>query len=169
MTSTGSSAQILDPSALRIPPAARNSEKRKQSNLNLKIVKPLPDDWARIHPSEAFRWEGFWAYEKDKQYYVVSHATYLQLEEQVQRVFAEHDFYTAAILNGDSVVWPVKHSDTDWYRSMREATLAAFDGWVQVQSNSRTTQYDVRTPKAGYATPDWSALSTDEDACKLFT
>ena len=50
---------LLDPTALRIPTAARNSEQRKQQTLDLRIDKPGPDDWVFVHPDEAFRWEGF--------------------------------------------------------------------------------------------------------------
>jgi hypothetical protein len=55
---------------------------------------------------------------------------YDQLETQVQRVFAENDFYIAAVLNSDLIVWRVKHSDTEWFRTMQNAVEMGLSGWV---------------------------------------
>jgi hypothetical protein len=160
---------LLDPAALRIPTAARHTEQRKRYTSDLKIRRPDADEWAMIHPAEAFRWENIWTYEKDKKFYLLPPALYDQLEDSVQRVFAECDFYLAAILNGDPIVWSVKHSDTEYFRTMRGAVEAAMIDWVQVQSNQRLKQYDFKHPQAKYTAPDWSEYSTPEDAQKLFT
>ena len=159
---------LLNPAALRIPTAARNSEQRKQRAASLKIAKPRPDDWVTIHPDEAFRWENFWAYEKDKKFYLLSPALYDQLEDNVQRVFVEHDFYLTGVLNEDPIVWFVKHSDTEWFRTMRCAVEAAMAGWVQVQSNLHMKRYDFRPASAKYDNPDWSEFTTVDQAQKLF-
>jgi len=160
---------LLDPAALRIPTAARNTEQRTHRTSELKIGKPEPDDWARVHPDAAFRWESLWAYEKDKKFLLLSPALYDQLEENVQRVFAECDFYLAAILNADPIIWMIKHSDTEWFRTRRSAIEAAMTNWVQMQSNQRLKQYDYKHPEAKYPDPDWSEFATAEDAQKLFT
>jgi hypothetical protein len=159
---------LLNPAALRIPTAARNSEQRKQRAASLKIAKPRPDDWVTIHPDEAFRWENFWSYEKDKKFYLLSPALYDQLEDNVQRVFVEHDFYLTGVLNADPIVWFVKHSDTEYFRTMRGAVEAAMTGWVQVQSNQHMKRYDLRHASAKYDTPDWSEFTTADHAQKLF-
>jgi hypothetical protein len=160
---------LLDPTALRIPTAARNTERRKYRSSDLKIDKPGPDEWARIHPDQAFRWESIWAYEKEKKFYLLPPALYDQLEESVQRVFAECDFYLAAILNAEPIIWMIKHSDTDWFRTRRSAIEAAMTGWVQMQSNQRLKQYDFKRSLAQYPDPDWSEFTTPADAQKLFT
>jgi hypothetical protein len=159
---------IANIAAFRIPPAARHSERRKPTVQSVRISKPRRDAWVQIHTDAAFQWEGFWAYEKDRQHYMVPHDLYNELEESVQSVFAEHDFYLAAGLNEEAFIWPVKHSDTDWYRSMREAVSAAMQGWVQVQSNARSQRYDCRTPQCSYEAPVWDGLSTGEQAAELF-
>jgi len=63
----------------------------------------------------------------------------------------------------------VRHSDTDYFRTMRGAVEAAMTGWVQVQSNQRSKRYDFKQPQATYAAPDWSEYTTADDAPKLFT
>ncbi len=161
-------SQLLDPASLRIPAAARNTEQRKHRTSDVKIAKPRPDEWVRIHPDESFRWEGFWTYEKDKNFYLLSPAVYEELEESVQRVFSEYDFYLTAVLNADPIAWLVKHSDTEYFRTMRHAVEAAMTNWVQVQSNQRLKQYDFKYPLAAYPAPDWSACATEEDAQKVF-
>lgn len=160
---------LLDPASLRIPTGARNTELRKRSTSNLVITKPKPDQWVRIHPDEAFRWEGFWTYERDKSFFLLSPTVYDQLEDSVQRVFAECDFYLAAVLNGDPIVWMARHSDTEYFRTMRGAIEAGMTNWVQVQSNQRLKQYDHKRPQITYPDPDWSEYSTQEDAQKVFT
>jgi hypothetical protein len=160
---------LLNPAALRIPTATRNTEQRKRYTSDLKIKRPGADEWAIIHPLEAFRWENIWIYEKDKKFYLLDPDLYGQLEDSVQRVFAECDFYLAAVLNADPVIWFVKHSDTEYFRTMRSAVEAAMTNWVQVQSNLRLKQYDFKHPQATYPAPDWSEFTTPEDAQKLFT
>lgn len=159
---------LLNPSALRIPAGARHSEQRKQLASALKITKPRPDAWVIIHPDESFRWENFWAYEKDKKFYLLTPTLYDQLEDNVQRVFVEHDFYLTEVLNDDPIIWFIKHSDTEYFRTMHSAAEAAMAGWVQVQSNQRTKQYDFRHASAEYAKPDWTEFATAEQAQKLF-
>ena len=144
---------LLDLASLRIPSAARNTEQRKHRTSDVKITKPKPDEWVRVHPDESFRWEGFWTYEKDKNFYLLSPAVYEGLEESVQRVFAECDFYLTAVLNADPIAWLVKHSDTEYFRTMRHAVEAAMTNWVQVQSNQRLKQYDFKFPPATYPEP----------------
>jgi hypothetical protein len=160
---------LLDPAALRIPTAARNTEQRKRYTSDLKIKRPEADEWAIIHPREEFRWENIWTYEKDKKFYLLPPALYDQLEDSVQRVFAECDFYLTAVLNADPIVWFVKHSDTEYFRTMRSAVEAAMSNWVQVQSNQRLKQYDFKHPEATYASPNWSEFATPQDAQKVFT
>jgi hypothetical protein len=160
---------LLDPASLRIPTGARHTEQRKRHTSDLTITKPKADQWVLVHPDEAFRWEGFWTYEKDKSFYLLSPTVYDQLEDSVQRVFAECDFYLAAVLNADPIVWMIKHSDTDYFRTMRVAIEAAMTDWVQMQSNQRLKQYDHKHPQTTYANPDWSEYSTQVDAQKVFT
>ena len=167
---TGQTASpLLNPASLRIPTATRHTEQRKRYTSDLKIKRPENDEWAVIHPDATFRWENIWAYEKDNKFYLLSPALYDQLEDHVRRVFAEYDFYLAAVLNAGYILWRVKHSDSDYFRTMRDAVEAAMTGWVQVQSNQTTKRYDFRHPQATYAAPDWSEYSTPEDAQKLFT
>jgi hypothetical protein len=159
---------LLNPAALRIPTAARNTEQRRQLASTLKIDKPRPDDWAFVHPDPAFRWENLWAYEKDKKYFLLPPVLRDQLEHNVQRVFVEHDFYLTGVLNSDPILWLVKHSDSEYFRTMRSAVEAAMTGWVQVQSNQRLKHYEFRHASAQYPAPDWSEFATPEDAQKLF-
>jgi hypothetical protein len=173
MTGTSSAplpgSALLNPAALRIPTAARHTEQRKRYSSDVRIAKPKPDAWVTIHPDQKFHWENLWAYEKDKSFYLLTPAVYDELEDSVQRVFAECDFYLAAVLNDDPILWMVKHSDTDYFRTMRGAVEAAMAGWVQVQSNQRSKRYDFKQPQATYPTPDWSEYATPDDAQKLFT
>lgn len=157
---------LLDPKALRIPITSRNSEKRRSTNLN--ITKPKPDAWVAVHPHPAYHWQNFWAYEKDRKLYILDPTIYDALPDNVQRVFFEHDFYLATELNADIFVWPVKHTDTNWFRTLHGAALEGQRNWVQVQSNSRTGQYDCRQPSAVYDVPDWSEFSTEENALNAF-
>lgn len=159
---------LLNPSALRIPAGARHSEQRKQLASTVKIAKPRPDAWVIIHPDEAFHWQNFWVYEKDKKYYLLSPSLYDQLEDNVRRVFAEHDFYLTGVLNDDPIIWFVKHSDTEYFRTMRCAVEAAMAGWVQVQSNQHLKQYIFHRASADYARPDWTEFTTAEHAQNLF-
>ena len=168
-TTTQPGSPLLDPASLRIPTGARHTEQRKRFTSNLTIIKPKADQWVRLHDDALFRWESFWAYEKDKNFYLLSPALYNELEESVQRVFAEYDFYLTAVLNADPIVWLVKHSDTEYFRTMRGAVEAAMTGWVQMQSNQRLKQYDFKKPQAAYPAPDWSEYSTEADAQKVFT
>jgi hypothetical protein len=144
-------------------------EQRKRYPSDLQIRRPAPDEWAIIHPNEAFRWENLWAYEKDRKFYLLSPALYDQLEGNVRRVFAEHDFYLAAVRNADPIIWKVKHSDTEWFRTIRCAVEAAMTNWVQVQSNDGAKLYNFKHPHAAYPAPDWSQYQTADDAQKLFT
>jgi hypothetical protein len=162
-------SDLLNPAALRIPTAARHTEQRKPRTNDVRIGKPKADDWASVHPKEAFRWENFWAYEKDKSVYLLPPPLYDQLEPNVQRVFAESDFYLTAVLHADPIVWMLKHSDTDWFRSHRESVEAAMSGWVQVQSNRAAGRYDHKRATATWPDPDWSGYESAEDAQKLFT
>lgn len=160
---------LLDPAAFRMPVAARNSEQRRRLGSDLKIGKPEPDDWAFVHPNTEFHFESLWAYEKDDKLYLLHPSVYDKLEENVQRVFKECDFYLTVILNSDPIVWMVRHSDTEWFRTARRAVEAGMKNWVQIQSNKRLKQYDIRHPEAQYAEPDWSEYSTGEDAKRVFT
>jgi putative ribosome biogenesis GTPase RsgA len=73
------------------------------------------------------------------------------------------------VLNADLIVWFAKHSDTEYFRTMRGAVEAAMTDWIQVQSNQRLKQYDFKHPQATYAVPDWSEYSTEDDAQNVFT
>jgi hypothetical protein len=160
---------LLDPAAFRMPVAVRNSEQRKKLGADLKIGKPRADDWAFVHSSKDFHFESLWAYEKDDKLYLLHPSLYDELEENVQRVFRECDFYVAAILNGDPIAWMVKHSDTEWFRSARRAVESAMTNWIQIQSNNRLKQYDVRHPEAQYPEPEWTGYTTAEDGRVVFT
>jgi hypothetical protein len=160
---------LLDPSAFRMPIGAHNSEKRKPGNV-LKIAKPRNDDWVRIHPDVEFHWQHIWAREDhNKNVHILLPGLYDQLETQVQRVFAENDFYIAAVLNSDPIVWRVKHSDTEWFRTMQNAVEIGLSGWVQVQSNMDMNRYDVNPPFMDYEVPDWQEVTSGSTAQELFT
>ncbi len=161
---------LLDPAALRIPITARHSEQRKTpATAAIAIRRPANDEWAYVNPNSEFHFENFWCYEKDKKVYMITPTLYPQLEVYVARVFAEWDFYLAAVKNDDPVIWPVKHSDTDYFRTQREAVQAAMTGWYQIQSNQALKRYDYRPAHADYPTPDWTGFETTEDARALFT
>lgn len=161
---------FLDPAALRIPTGARHSEQRKRAAASALIVRrPNADEWVFVHPDPLFHWENFWCYEKDKTHFMVVPDVYEELESSVSRVFAEWDFYLASVLNGDPIIWPVKHSDTDYFRTIREAVQAAMTGWLQVQSNQNLKRYDYRHATGNYPAPDWSGFQTAQDAGNLFT
>jgi hypothetical protein len=160
---------LLDPATFRMPVRARNTEKRKTGNA-LKIAKPRNDDWVRIYPDAAFHWEHIWAREDlNKNVHILLPGLYDQLETQVQRVFAENDFYVTAVLNSDPIVWRVKHSDTEWFRTMQHAVEIGLSGWVQVQSNMERNRYDVNEPSAHYEIPDWQEVTGGSTAQELFT
>jgi len=50
ITHTEPSQVLLDPSAFSLPPRARNIAQKRKTGLELKLEKPGPADWARIHP-----------------------------------------------------------------------------------------------------------------------
>jgi len=167
--SSSTPSVLLDPASFRMPIRAHNSEKRKPGNA-LKIDKPRNDDWVRIHPDACFHWQHIWAREdQNKNVHILNPGLYDQLETQVQRVFAENDFYVAAVLNSDPIVWRVKHSDTEWFRTMQHAVEIGFSGWVQVQSNMNLNRYDVNEPSIDYETPAWQDVTGGSSAQELFT
>jgi hypothetical protein len=160
---------LLDPTALRIPVGARHTTDKKPTPSSLTIRKPGPDEWVRVHSDPLFRWEGYRVYEKDKKYHLLIPSLYDQLESNVRRLFGEWDFYLTSVLNDDHIIWPLKYSDTDYFRTMHEAMQAAMTGWHQVQSNQHLKRYDYRSAQKDYSTPDWTGFQTEEEARALFT
>jgi hypothetical protein len=53
------------------------------------------------------------------------------LRTRVQRVFGECQFFVTAVLNGDPILWLVKHSKTDYFETMLEAVEAGMVGWFR--------------------------------------
>ena len=51
---------LLDPAAFCIPPHARISGQTRKYTADLKIGKPGPADWVRIHPDASFQWQSHW-------------------------------------------------------------------------------------------------------------
>jgi hypothetical protein len=160
---------LLDPAALRIPVGARHTAGRKPASSSLTIRKPSNDEWVLVHPDLLFHWEGYRVYEKEKKHHLLSPSLYDQLETNVRRVFGEWDFYLASVLNDDPIIWPVKYSDTDYFRTLHEAVQAAMTGWHQVQSNRDLKRYDYLPAQKDYSLPDWSGFQTEEEARALFT
>src|ERR1035441_134033 len=117
--------------------ATATGESARRRHLSAGVAAFLGDNENCRAPS--FHWENIWTYEKEKNFYLLPPAIYDQLEESVQRVFAECDFYLTAVLDADPIVWMVKHSDTEYYRSMRSAV--AMTNWVQMQSDQRLKLY----------------------------
>jgi hypothetical protein len=165
------SQALLDPSAFTLPPRARNIAQKRKTGLELKLEKPGPADWARIHPDEAFHWLHMLAFEEkpSRKLFILSPGLYEELDEAVQRVFAENDFRLTAILNGNPILWRLKHSDTGYCRSMQQAVEIGLAGWVQIQSNQFDKLYRIHQPTAQYDEPDWDAVTGGESAQELFT
>jgi hypothetical protein len=161
---------LLDPAAFCIPPHARTSGQKRKYTADLKIGKPGPADWVRIHHDASFHWRYINAREDgNHNFYILAPGLHEQLESRVQRVFGECRFFITAVLNADPILWLVKHSKTDYFETMVEAVEAAMTGWIQMQSNQVKKCYEINPPHIDYPEPDWSSMLGDATAQELFT
>jgi hypothetical protein len=161
---------LLDPAAFCIPPHARTSGQKHKYTADLKIGKPGPADWVRIHPDTSFHWRYIDAREdRNHNFYILAPGLYEQLENRVQRVFGVCQFFVTATLNADPFLWLVKHSKTDYFETMLEAVEAAMAGWIQVQSDQAKKCYETSHPSIIYPEPDWSSILGDATPQELFT
>lgn len=87
----------------------------------------------------------------------------------MQRVFSENDFYVTAVLNANTILWRVKHSDTEWFRTMQRGIEAGLVGWVQIQSNLAQKCYDCHEASIDYDSPNWEEVTGGFTAAELFT
>ena len=170
-TSSATPASVLlDPAAFCVPPHARISGQKRNYIADLKIGKPGPADWVRIHPDTSLHWRYINAREdRNHNFYILAPGLYEQLENRVQRVFGLCQFFVTATLNADPFLWLVKHSKTDYFETMLEAVQAAMTGWVQVQSNQDKKCYEFNPPSADYSDPDWSSMLGEATPQELFT
>jgi hypothetical protein len=160
----------FDPASLRLEPDLAIAGAVKKVLLTLRVGKPEPSSWVRVHPSESYRLpaavleiagEGKMGVEV----YAIPKA--LQGELATEPCFRPCVLALAVTRQGDPFLWRVNlprdgEQSNTWAETARDAIDRATRRWVRIAANMRAKCYDVWEATGPLPEPTWPELSFPE-------
>jgi hypothetical protein len=154
----------FDLSSLRLDQSFVETAGVKKLLTTVPVGKPNPQDFVRVHPSEAYR-DVFAVIElkEEREFYL--------LHQNVARAlpgeFVLVTLFTCINRQGVVRLSPVKHPgpdgrDNEWHRSLREAHHRAMRGWVRIKANMSLGAYEIFETAATITDPVWPEISFEE-------
>jgi hypothetical protein len=148
----------LDLTNLRLSQSFTQTAGVKKLLNTVRVRKPGPEDWVRVHPDPQMRVNSWMYTDKDeREEYLVTGAAISELAGHC----SFRTLYTTVNRKGEVSLWPVRLPDPDggkeldWYRSAREAAELAMTRWVRIKANLGLGAYDIFKTEACIAEPAW--------------
>ena len=156
--------------ALRITPSQLDLLSVTKVVTHIAITKPSNTTFFRVHRDPDWTFDAITYDDKGGQeVYVVS--------PEVVSVFGKTArsvrLYLAIDKSSNLFLTPLPLPDSDgkwnsWHQSKSVALKLAQEKWIRLQSNQKTSSYDVMVAKGDLPEPEWPAYSFDEVLEKAF-
>ena len=136
----------------------------KKALTTVPVRKPTRQEFLRVHPDAAWRFEtAVLELKDDRETYLVDAALWAELAGEITRKV----LFTALNRQGVVFLWPVRLPGEDgrldaWNRSALEAAQLAMQGWVRVAANLALGAYDVFQAAGAIPDPIWPEVSFPE-------
>jgi hypothetical protein len=148
----------FDIEALRLPQSFVETAGVKKLLTIVKVRRPNPQDFNRVHPDEAYR--GNFAVIKLQEEQDAIYLLTPSIAAAVPEFAKMATLYTAVNRQGVAFLWPVMLPQVDgrvndWHRSAAEAAVMAMAKWVRLTANQRAGFYEIAEAPGIVAEPRW--------------
>lgn len=134
----------------------------------VRVKKPNPQDFIRVHPSTEYRRNmALLELKEERESYLMMPALYQQLDESERTGSYVATLYLCVNRQKVSFLWPVRLPGRDgrileWHVSARAAAETAMHSWVRVVANQSAGAYDVFKAELAFSDPIWPEHSFEE-------
>jgi hypothetical protein len=144
--------------------------KAKRIQASYSIMKAPAGKFIRTHPSSDYRIRDIPVLVDSDggKVYFINPSVSDELPSQVTSQIRTANFYFAMTHDGSQFLWPVFHSNTDWFGALRSAVAKCAKNWYSVKARMGAKSYDLISPDGEIPEPDWGGIpSFDEilNAC----
>jgi hypothetical protein len=155
----------FDPARLRVTPSGQAGDINfKKKLVTIRVGKPYNQEFVRAHPEESYRIDT--AIIEDKrncEYYLVDPA----VRDALPRIVRHMRLVLAVTRHGFPFLWPAYLPNPNarpiaWHTSMLDAQSQAVHSWVRVESNMRSSCYEITEGTGIQQQPEWPELSFRE-------
>jgi hypothetical protein len=158
----------LDLAKLRVPQNFTDEMPVKKLLTTVRVGKPGPQDFIRVHASPTYRaLIAVLELKDEREIYVV--AGPIAEEPQVKAECYAATLFTAMTRTGTLFLWPVRvpasnanGKANDWHVSAAMAAEHAMRRWVRVKANMGSRAYDIFEAESKIPDPEWPAFSFQE-------
>jgi hypothetical protein len=125
------------------------------------VKKPGRQDFIRVHPSPAYRFDArAIVLKEDDETYLVHPSLHDALLDEM--IFVT--IFTAITRQGVAFLWPVRLQSPEdrplaWWTSAREAAEMAIQKWIRITANKALGAYEITSAESLIADPEWPSLS----------
>jgi hypothetical protein len=156
----------LDLANLRVSQNFAEETPVKKLLTTVRVGKPGPQDFIRVHPSPAYRaLVAILELKDDREVYIVAGS--IAEEPQVKAECYAATLFTCITRTGTLFLWPVRvpassGKANDWHVSAAMAADHGTRGWIRVKANMSSRSYDIFAAETKIPDPEWPAFTFQE-------
>lgn len=142
------------------------ASKGPQQQASWNIQKPARNKFHRVHPDESYRMLGVPTLtdpEDDGAYFILLNGVEDLLDESVVSQVKHIDLHAAQDHTGAQYLWPVKHSNSSWFKAAKNVVNSARRNWLTVWAVMSAQTYKTSPPVNPIPDPDWSLFPPFEE------